>query len=118
MKYKDFANSITSDRMTVEDVGVIQEHVIRLLQTNKGEVLDDPDYGSNLRSALYEVLNPVTVAFIQMEVKRAITTWEPRVNVLGVQVDRLDDYSLVLSLSLYVPEFDAYIDFDVMVRKG
>lgn len=118
MKYKDFSNRIRSDSMTVVDSGVIQDHIIRLLGTNKGEMLDNPEYGSNLRSFLYQSMSSETEAFIQMEVERSISIWEPRAIVQDVQVDFFDTHKLTVAISCYIPEFDTHISFASEVRKG
>jgi len=117
VKYRDYSNRPRSDRVAVADADVIQEHIVRLLGTNRGELLDNPDYGCNLRSFLYETMSPEIGAFIQMEVSHAISIWEPRVRVKAVGVRVLDAHSLIVGISCYIPEFDKTISFDAEVRR-
>ncbi len=118
MKYRDWANRPRSDGLTVTDADVVQDHIIRLLGTNRGELLDDPEYGCNLRSFLYESMSPATEAFIKMEVARAIEIWEPRVDVQSVAVRYFDSHTMIVGISCYVPEFDKTISFESEVRRG
>jgi phage baseplate assembly protein W len=73
-----------------------------ILDTEPGERLMRPDFGCGLRRHLMAPNTPALRALIQRDVERALTVWEPRIQLSGVQVDPGDDPSLVLIRVAYV----------------
>jgi phage baseplate assembly protein W len=67
-----------------------------------GERVMRPDFGCGLRRYLMAPNSPAVRALIQRDVERAITVWEPRVQLVGVQVDPGDDPALVLIRVSYI----------------
>jgi phage baseplate assembly protein W len=73
------ANSISYDLQTVRN------SLQRLLSTGKGEVPFNREYGTTLRSLLFE--NNVVPADIAAYLYMDITTWEPRVQLSPADID-------------------------------
>lgn len=67
------------------DIQVIKDSLERLLTTGKGEVPFNREYGTSLKSLLFENnVNPADIAtFLYMD----ITTWEPRVRLNPADID-------------------------------
>lgn len=67
-----------------------------------------PEFGSNIRSLLFEPINSVTANHIQREIKEVIVNFEPRVDVKDIIVKPDHDnnlfkvtiYFIILNLSL------------------
>lgn len=63
----------------------IYQSILSLMMTGPQERLMHVDLGVNLHRLVFDNLTPLLQARIATEVTRAIQTWEPRAEVLGVQ---------------------------------
>ena len=75
---------VTDDLVVSRDASAIKQAIVNLLLTNKGEKLMNPEYGSNIRSYLFEPLDYGTAAEIKGNIKYTIDRWEPRINILNL----------------------------------
>ena len=57
-----------------------------LLTTTQGERIMELEYGCDLNSIMFKPLDLNLKTFISNNIKSAIQKWEPRVNVLDVEV--------------------------------
>lgn len=83
----------------------IQQNIRLILTTPKGSDIHRPDFGSNLWQFIDQPLNAITLGRIKTEITDAIETWEPRVKVLSVELNK--DYTnakLKVSILLEVKE--------------
>jgi phage baseplate assembly protein W len=64
----------------------IRQAVLLILETNPGERVMRPDFGSGLRSLVFEPINTTTMALVRYRVEHALITWEPRIDVREVSV--------------------------------
>ena len=64
----------------------IRESICVILRTGRGERVERSDFGCGLDQFLYEPNDLATLRRIQEEVKRALTTWEPRIALSDVRV--------------------------------
>src|SRR5690349_16167310 len=62
-----------------------------ILSTAKGERVMRPDFGSSLNDLAFAVNNSTTQAMAAFEVREALQNWEPRIEVLGVDVSSAGD---------------------------
>jgi phage baseplate assembly protein W len=67
-----------------------------ILETEPGERLMRPTFGCGLRRYLMKPNTTATRALIQLDVVRALTTWEPRIELQSVEVEPGDDPALIL----------------------
>lgn len=72
---------VSDDLVTVKDNAAITQSITALLLTNKGERLFQPEFGSDLRSLLFEPLDYGAAALIKSKISDCITRYEPRVFV-------------------------------------
>ena len=56
---------VTNDLVVSRDASAIKQAIVNLLLTNKGERVMQPDYGSDIRSFLFEPLDFGTAQQIQ-----------------------------------------------------
>lgn len=68
----------------------IYQSILALMLTGSNERLMHVDMGVNLHRMVFDNLTPLLQARVATEVTRAIETWEPRAEVIGVQ-SRLSD---------------------------
>jgi len=71
------------------DLQVLQSNIKMLLLTTKGERIMQPNYGTNLRRIIFELAVASVETIIQQEIAQAISTYEPRVTLTSLQVQRV-----------------------------
>jgi len=69
-----------------EDVQLIKNDILQLLLTIPGERVMRPSFGVNLRNAVFEPNDAATISSLELEIRRAIETYDARVTVDNVQV--------------------------------
>jgi len=74
----------------------VRQSIGIILETEPGERLMRPTFGCGLRRYLMKPNTTATRALIQLDVARALTTWEPRIELQSVRVEPGDDPALVL----------------------
>ena len=90
---------ITNDLVVSKDASAIKQAIVNLLLTNKGERVMQPDYGSDIRSFLFEPLDFGTAVQIKNSIKYCLTTFEPRmIEVLPSYED--NGFSVELTYSI------------------
>ena len=72
---------VTDDLVVSRDASAIKQAIVNLLLTNKGERLMNPDYGSDIRSYLFEPLDYGTSALVKQNIVTTIGRFEPRISV-------------------------------------
>ena len=65
----------------------VRQSVAIILRTRPGERVLMPEFGCNLEHYLFEPNTIATLRLIQEEVKRALSKWEPRIQLDDVRVD-------------------------------
>ena len=75
---------------TVDSTNSLEESIktslYLLLTTTQGERIMELEYGCDLNSIMFKPLDLNLKTFISNNIKSAIQKWEPRVNVLDVEV--------------------------------
>jgi Bacteriophage baseplate protein W len=64
----------------------VAESIRMILGTSPGERVMRPDFGSRLRSLAFAPNSPATADLARYYVTDSLTRWEPRIDVLDVQV--------------------------------
>ena len=81
----------------------VQESVYLILSTAKGERLMLPDFGCGIHDLVFAPNDPTTAGLIQSHVMEALGRWEPRIDVVSVDVrNDWDDEGQVLIEIRYV----------------
>lgn len=76
------------DRLLYEvEESKIQESILIILGTARGERVMRPDFGSRLRELVFAPRNSSTSALAAHYVTEALTRWEPRIDVLRVRAE-------------------------------
>ena len=69
----------------------VKSNIRNLLLTEKGERVFQPNFGSNLKSLLFEQITPISLENVENDIRESLSTWLPYVNVnnlVVVQDDR------------------------------
>lgn len=76
-----------------DDAAAVKRALRNLIQTNKGERLMQPDYGCDVRKALFEDISPITTNLIKTYIEDAVTKYEPRIRIVNVGVNANESYN-------------------------
>jgi len=91
---------VTDDLVVSRDASAIKQAIVNLLLTNKGERLMNPDYGSDIRSYLFEPLDYGTANAITTNIRYSIDRWEPRITVSRIKAyPNFDDNGFDVEMS-------------------
>lgn len=77
------------------DVEAVKQSVLNILKTNRGERPFIPSFGSNIRAHLFENIDEVTRTLIEEDIVFSLRNFEPRVNILSVDVQAIPDSNSV-----------------------
>jgi hypothetical protein len=64
----------------------IRQAIRLILETNPGERVMRPDFGTGLRALVFEPVNTTTMALVRHRVEQGLVTWEPRIEVMEITV--------------------------------
>ena len=76
---------VTNDLVVSRDASAIKQAIVNLLLTNKGERPFNHDYGSDIRSYLFEPLDYATAGQVSASIEDTLADVEPRIDVLSVE---------------------------------
>ena len=89
--FKDLSMSFKSNPLNDDLIGLKNESAIarsvkNLVFMQKGEKFFDPDFGSELSASLFENIDDVTALTMRDDIDYMIKTYEPRVDVINVDI--------------------------------
>ena len=64
----------------------VKQSIRIILGTDKGERVMRPNFGAGLRSFVFGPMSSTTLQRVKTRVQDALTTWEPRIDVMQVKV--------------------------------
>ena len=82
----------------------IRQSIEIILSTSPGERVMRPTFGAGLRDFVFEPIDVSTMQRLQTRVREALIDWEPRINVLSVDVtqDRPAGNTLLIRIAYQV----------------
>ena len=80
-------NPLSGDLITLKNENAIARAVRNIVLTTPGEKLFDPDFGSSVSEILFENVDDITAVSIRDEIRSSLTNYEPRVELIDVEVD-------------------------------
>lgn len=84
-------NPITGDVATLKDAAAIKQSLKNIITTSRSERPFMPFFGSTTTVALFEPFDPITDASVASSLYDAIAAYEPRVEVININVVSDDD---------------------------
>jgi uncharacterized protein len=72
----------------------VRRSILIILETDPGERVMNPTFGCPLRAYLMQPNSVATRALIRRDVETALNRWEPRIDLVAVEVAPGDDASL------------------------
>ena len=98
------ARKIKSDLNVSLDIAAVKNSVSNILSTKKGEKLLNPEFGLRIQDYLFEQVSDAVATAISNEILNAISLFEPRVQIVELQVVPYPDlYQYVINLAFRVP---------------
>jgi phage baseplate assembly protein W len=77
---------VTKDLPIIKNQNAIIRSIRNLVETIPSERFFNPNFGSNVRSSLFEFVDYASSSVIEDQIKNVIQNYEPRVENVGVQV--------------------------------
>lgn len=98
-----FKTNYANNKSTITDIEDVRKSLERLFMTGKGEVPFNREYGTNLKTLLFE--NNVDASDIRMFLYMDIQTWEPRVslNPADLSIEKVNEHMYVVYCNFTVP---------------
>jgi uncharacterized protein len=73
----------------------VAQSIWTILATAPGERVGRPDFGCGIHDLVFSPADGGTAAAVAESVRRALATWEPRIDVTGVGVESRPDEALL-----------------------
>lgn len=121
--YSDFHKDLTispisKDLAVKRDEDAVKEAMKNLLLTDRGERLFQPFLGGDIRSTLFEQMTPATLKILEEKVKEVINNYEPRVELIKVEV--LGDYEnngVYVTVYFYLRNYEEQLTLTVFLER-
>ena len=78
----------------------IRQSIIIILSTAPGERVMRPDFGCGIYDLVFETINSALLTRVQVTVTDALVTYEPRIEVLTVDIDPLQASDGILTIEV------------------
>ena len=80
-------NPLSGDLIALKNENAIARAVRNIVLTTPGEKFFDPDFGSSVGEILFENVDDITAVSIRDEIRSSLSNYEPRVELIDVEVD-------------------------------
>ena len=80
-------NPLSGDLISLSNENAIARAVRNIVLTTPGEKFFDPDFGSSVSEILFENVDDITAVSIRDEIRSSLSNYEPRVELIDVEVD-------------------------------
>ncbi len=88
----NFGKSVVNNDLSASyDLKAVQESIVGIVSTNKGERPFNPEFGCDISNQLFENISAASAFAIKYSIENAISQWEPRVVLKRVEVRPLFD---------------------------
>jgi len=100
-------NPLTYDIIVLKNENAIARSIRNLVLTEKGERFFNNSLGSGVNRLLFESIDVITASAIKDEVSNTIENYEPRVNLIGVDVSPdYDNLEFNITIRYYIVGID------------
>ena len=100
-------NPLSGDLISLSNENAIARAVRNIVLTTPGEKFFDPDFGSNVGEILFENVDDITAVSIEDEIKSSLKNYEPRVELIDVNVEpNFDENQFDVTISYRIVGID------------
>jgi phage baseplate assembly protein W len=78
----------------------VREAILVILETARGERVMRPRFGCGIHDLVFESIGATTLFAVEAAVREALTTFEPRIELLSVEVDPFQAMSGLLIVAI------------------
>jgi phage baseplate assembly protein W len=71
----------------------LRYNIVNLVLTSKGERVENPNFGTNVRSQLFQQIDPETFSDLEVGLVDDIQTYIPNIRVTNVQFSQTGEYN-------------------------
>jgi phage baseplate assembly protein W len=120
--YRDIDLSFTAkpngEIYVKKDAAAVTQSLKNLIQTNYYEKPFQPFFGGNIRSMLFELVDEDSEEELAEQIMRAINTYEPRAQVVGLDVTvNPDQNALSVTIEYQVLNTQEIITFTTIISR-
>lgn len=101
-------NPLNNDILTIKNETAIARSIRNLILTNKGERFFNSNLGCGVNRLLFDNVDLLTASRIESEIRYTIETYEPRVNLININVQaNIDNYTFDIVIQYEIIGIDA-----------
>ena len=101
-------NPLNYDLIDIKNETAIARSIRNLVLTLPGERFFNQNLGSRVSQSLFENISDVSASVIQDEIRNTIENYDPRVDLIGVDVSPNDEYNeFNVTIRYYIIGIDA-----------
>lgn len=93
--------TVNKDLRLAYESEAINNSIRNILTTPKGSLPGNPEFGTNLEEALFEIIDEITLSFIEDIIITELTKQEPRIIVKAIKFNVNTDEGQILTTILY-----------------
>ena len=116
--FKFKLHPLTGDLIIKKNEDAIKQSLRSIVMSSVGDRRLDNSYGSGVYSLLFENLDIFSVEFFRKKLLNLIERYEPRVQIIDLQlIENLDSNTLFIQIK-YTPKFGSEVqDFSVSLER-
>jgi len=99
--YKDMPNTLNKNSTLALGTNAIEQSLRNILSISRGTMPGYPEFGSGINKYLFEMINPLTAQLIKTEITYAIEKFEPRIQIVNINVSDDPDYNRIIIKIVY-----------------
>ena len=112
------AHPVTGDLVRKYDEASIKQSVRNLILTRNYERPFHSEIGSQIRTLLFEPASPMTTVMLQRTIEDTINNFEPRVNLLQVDVvPNIENNAYNIKITFRIVNTQTPIDVDLILKR-
>lgn len=107
-KFKDISavfevNPLNDDLIVLRNYNAVARSIRNIIFTSPGDKPFNPFFGSRVSELLFDPIDQITTLAVKTEIEESIKNFEPRVNLVEVQVDPSHDdneYNVIINYEI------------------
>jgi len=117
--FKDLnLNAFENDAFWVNtNEDAIKFAIENIVMTNKGEHLTDPYFGVGVKKFLFENIGDDFLIDLEKEIEYQIETYEPRVILMDVKVEEIEDHKIAIYIYYKVKQTNVLDNVTIILNR-
>tara|TARA_S200002703_G_scaffold2466_2_gene3838 strand:+ start:4658 stop:5068 length:411 start_codon:yes stop_codon:yes gene_type:complete len=115
-------NPVSDDVISLKNYESIKRSVRNIISTNKGERPLNPDFGSNVRSLLFEPDSDLIRIALEQEIIIQLRNFEPRIELVSVVVtntpEQIDSNELIVEIEFTPINSQETVTLNVILERA